>query len=113
MLGRTDSRRRLIVLVVALVISAGALTARLAWWQIVQGGDMAVLAHRQTHLRMEVDDGRGTIYDRSGTVVLATTVDRTRVVAAADRLDHEARTRDALVLARILGLDQEIGRAHV
>jgi cell division protein FtsI (penicillin-binding protein 3) len=105
MLGRTDSRRRLIVLVLALIVAASALVARLAWWQVVQQGTLAGMAHAQTHLSMTVNNQRGAIYDRSGTVVLATTVDRVRVVAAAEGLTAEARTADVARLGDLLDLD--------
>ena len=105
MLGRTDSRRRLIVLVLLLIIVGGGLISRLAWWQLVRHGDLSAMAHDQTHLRMVVENQRGAIYDRSGTIVLATTVDRVRVVAAAEGLSAADQSNDVEVLAEILGLD--------
>ena len=61
----------------------------------------------QTTVRIEVAGRRGDIYDRTGTVLLATTIDRDRLVAAADQLarDPEARTRTGNELVRILKLD--------
>lgn len=105
MLGRTDSRRRLIVLVLLLILVGGGLVSRLAWWQLVQHDELSAMAHDQTHLRMVVENQRGAIYDRSGTVVLATTVDRVRVVAAAKGLSPADQSTDIEVLAGILGLD--------
>ena len=105
MLGRTDSRRRLIVLVLLLILVGGGLISRLAWWQLARHEQLAAMAHDQTHLRMVVENQRGAIYDRSGTVVLATTVDRVRVVAAAKDLSAADQSSDVEVLAEILGLD--------
>lgn len=105
MLGRTDSRRRLIVLVVLLILVGGGLISRLAWWQLARHDQLSAMAHDQTHLRMVVENQRGAIYDRSGTVVLATTVDRVRVVAAAKGLSAADQSAVIAVLAEVLELD--------
>ena len=105
MLGRTDSRRRLVFLVFVLIVASGALVARLAWWQVIRHDALSAMAHDQTHLRMVVQNQRGTIYDRSGTVVLATTVDRVRVVAAAKGLRPADQTADVNRLGDLLDLD--------
>jgi cell division protein FtsI/penicillin-binding protein 2 len=105
MLGRTDSRRRLIVLVLLLILVGGGLISRLAWWQLVRHEALAAMAHGQTHLRMVVENQRGSIYDRSGTIVLATTVDRVRVVASAKGLKPADQAADVEVLAETLNLD--------
>ena len=104
MLGRTDSRARLLVLLLAVVVASAAVVGRLAWWQVVQRQSLADLARRQTSLRMEIPSQRGSIYDRSGTVVLATTVDRDRIVAATDTMSPTDRTSLGTGLAAILGL---------
>ncbi|MBA3875694.1 MAG: hypothetical protein C0498_01945 [Anaerolinea sp.] len=106
MLGRTDSRGRLIFLLLALVLAAGAIVARLGWWQIVRQDDLAAAAYRQVYLRTEIPAERGAIYDRSGTVVLAETVTRNRLVVAAKRLNLAERETLASILADVLGLDE-------
>src|SRR4051794_3984786 len=105
MLGRTDSRVRLLVVLLAFVVASTALVARLAWWQVVRRDALAEQARMQTSLRVEVASPRGAIYDRSGVVVLATTVIRDRLVAAADKLTATRRREIAAQLATILGLD--------
>ena len=111
-LGRTDSRARHLALMVGFVVVATALTARLAYWQLVQQSSLAAMAERQTSLRMEIPSQRGTIYDRSGTVVLASTLMRDRLVAFADQLDGAQREGVIDELAIILGLD-EAGRGDL
>lgn len=105
MLGRTDSRRRLLALLVGLVVLAGSLMLRLSWWQLAQHDVLAAEARAQTTLRMEVPATRGDIYDRSGTVVLATTVDRYRLSAAPNMLTTADALKEADTLAGLLGLD--------
>ena len=107
MLGRTDSRTRLLLLLVVFIVASVALMGRLAYWQILQRDDLAAKAVAQTTVRLEEPTRRGEIYDRSGTVVLATTVERDRLVAATDKLTDEQRRSTGDELVRILALDPE------
>ena len=106
MLGRTDSRRRLLVMMAVFVVGSLALVARTAYWQVVRGEELVARAAAQTSIRIEVPSRRGDIYDRSGTVLLATTVDRSRLVAATDQLTPERRETTLATLIRLLDLDQ-------
>jgi cell division protein FtsI/penicillin-binding protein 2 len=107
MLGRTDSRSRLLVLLTIFAVGSLALFARTAYWQVVKGDFLMARAAAQTTIRIEVAGRRGDIYDRSGTVLLGTTIERDRLVAAADQLGRdralEKRTADELI--RLLELD--------
>ena len=107
MLGRTDSRRRLLLMLTIFGIGSIALIARTAYWQVVRGDFLLTKAEAQTTIRVEEPSRRGDIYDRTGTVLLATTIDRERLAAAADQLalhpDRRDATADALV--RLLKLD--------
>ena len=107
MLGRTDSRRRLLVLLTIFAIGSLTLFARTAYWQVLRGDFLMTRAAAQTTVRIEIAGRRGDIYDRTGTVLLATTIDRDRLVAAADQLarDPAARTQTTNELVRILKLD--------
>ena len=105
MLGRTDSRLRLLVLLACFGIASGSLVSRLAWWQVVRHDDLAQQARLQTSLRTELASPRGSIYDRSGVVVLATTVERDRVVATTDRLTPARQREVGTALSSILRLD--------
>jgi cell division protein FtsI (penicillin-binding protein 3) len=104
MLGRTDSRRRMLAVLFGLVVISTGLVARLGFWQVVQRDRLATLAEQQTMVRVEQPGHRGTIYDRTGTVVLATTIDRSRVVAAPKQLAPEKRVAVAAQLVAVLGL---------
>jgi cell division protein FtsI (penicillin-binding protein 3) len=105
MLGRTDSRIRLLILLVAFIVAATALVARLAWWQIGQRDRLSDQARLQTSLRSEEPSRRGAIYDRSGTVVLATTIDRYRLSASPDQLSKDDQAKVATELVTVLGLE--------
>src|SRR4029079_16730088 len=106
MAGRTDSGRRLLFVLLALAIGATALVGRLGYWQLFRHGDLVEDAHRQIYYRADVPSQRGQIYDRSGTIVLAASVVRDRLIVAADKLtpQQSADLRDFLTAQ--LGLDQ-------
>src|SRR5438093_13345051 len=106
MQGRTDSRSRLLVLLVVFVFGTLALTARLAYWQVLDQGRLASEAIDQTTVTIETPTRRGDIYDRTGTVVLASTVPRERLVAAPDQLTSDSRRATVATLTQILGLDE-------
>ena len=105
MLGRTDSRRRLLVLLAVFVFGSLALTARLAYWQVVDRDRLTSEALAQTTVTIDTPSKRGDIFDRTGTVVLATTVQRERLVGAPDQLTADSRRMTVATLTGILGLD--------
>jgi cell division protein FtsI/penicillin-binding protein 2 len=106
MAGRTDSGRRLLLLLVVFALGASALVTRLGYWQLVRHDDLVADAHRQIYFTAEVPSQRGQIYDRSGTIVLASSVTRSRMVVAADQLTTEQQRDMADFLTGQLGLDQ-------
>jgi len=105
MLGRTDSRRRLLFLLVVFGVGSVALAARLAYWQVIDRDRLTTEALAQTTVTLDTPSKRGDIYDRTGTVVLATTIQRERLVAAPANLTADQRKATVTALAAILGLD--------
>ena len=85
-MGRTDSRRRALFLLIVLRDVGSALFARLAYWQVGQRDRLADEAFQQTTIREETPSKRGEIYDRTGVVVLATTIERERLVATPSEI---------------------------
>ena len=106
MLGRTDSRLRLLVLLVVFIVASLALVSRLAFWQVVERDWLLERAMAQTTVRIETPSRRGSIYDRSGTVALASTVDRDRLAAAPRDMTTAERERTGDELIRMLRLDE-------
>jgi cell division protein FtsI/penicillin-binding protein 2 len=104
MLGRTDSRRRMLLLLITFVVVAASLVARLAYWQVTQRDRLAQEAFEQTTARTETPSRRGDIYDRSGVVVLATTVERERLAAMPSFVSPQRRQQIAAELVQILRL---------
>lgn len=110
MLGRTDSRPRTLVLLAVLLVLGTACVVRLGYWQLARHDWLVAQAQEQITVRTEVPATRGTIYDRSGTVALATSVTRDRLVAYPAQLAGSSaasaarRANAAATLAGILGL---------
>lgn len=103
MLGRTDSRRRLVVLMLAMALFATALGGRLAYWQIAEGDQLRAMADAQLARPVQAEQRRGDITDRAGTV-LATTAYRDRLVAYPDLVPADRREAVAGQLAALVGL---------
>jgi len=106
MLGRTDSRGRLLLLLAVLMVLSTGMAARLAYWQVDQHSQLAILAAQDaSYTQLKVPAKRGTIFDRTGTIVLAQTIYRYRIVADLHGLTQLERKRDADALVDYLGLD--------
>jgi cell division protein FtsI/penicillin-binding protein 2 len=108
MLGRTDSRARLLLLLMVLVLLSGGMAARLAYWQVNQHAQLTALsAQDSSYTQRAIPAKRGTIYDRTGTVVLAQTVYRYRIIADLHGISAAERKRDADALVDYLGLEPD------
>ncbi len=105
MLGRTDSGRRLLVLLIVFIVAASALVVRLGYWQVGQRDQLVASARRQIYWQDTVPSRRGQIYDRSGTVVLAASVMRDRLIVSAEHMDEADRVRMTAFLTDQLQLD--------
>ncbi|MEO8469962.1 MAG: penicillin-binding protein 2, partial [Chloroflexota bacterium] len=90
---------------------ACALVARLGWWQIAQRDGLAADAQRQIFLQTTIPAVRGTIYDRSGTIVLADSVTRDRLIANPRRLTATTRAQLLTLLTDHLALDPTAAQA--
>ncbi len=104
MLGRTDSRGRLLLLLAALIVVSCGMTARLAYWQLNQHPQINAFAAQTADELQRTPAKRGTIYDRTGTIVLAETINRYRVIAAPAVLTATQQKRVASALVDYLGV---------
>jgi cell division protein FtsI/penicillin-binding protein 2 len=105
MLGRTDSRARLLVLVLAMAVIAVALGGRLAYWQLGEGPALRRIAESRlapAAVAEEATVQRGDISDRRG-ALLATTAYRDLLAAYPDLMPADRRGEMALTLADLLG----------
>jgi cell division protein FtsI/penicillin-binding protein 2 len=65
------------------------------------------MAVKQSSMRYEIPSERGSIYDRTGTVVFATSVSRDLLAANPKLLTPQRRTEVATKLVELLGLEDE------
>ena len=107
MLGRTDSRGRLLLLLVAVLLASSGMVARLAYWQIGQHHSLTALTTQESTTQRKIPALRGTIYDRTGTIVLAQTITLYRVIADPHDLDADAKERTVTALIDYLSLSDE------
>src|ERR671921_1866293 len=94
-MGRTDSRGRALLLLIVFAVTGAALLARLAYWQVGQRDRLADEALEQTTFRETTPSRRGDVYDRTGGVVLATTIARARLVATPSEMSPTRRVEGA------------------
>jgi cell division protein FtsI/penicillin-binding protein 2 len=107
MLGRTDSRGRALLILVAFVLVAGCLGARLAYWQVARHDDLSAKAVQQSSMTYRIPARRGSVFDRTGTVLLATSISRDRLAGTPKNLTPERRAEVATNLVALLGLAGE------
>ena len=103
MLGRVSNRRLIVVLAILLVF-ASASVMRLAYWQVVVQDRLAAVARSRLEVETVQEARRGSIYDRTGTVLLATTVYRDQLVAYPSLVPPDKRPTLAARLVTVLGL---------
>ena len=98
------SRWRVIALLLAGTLLAGAIWSRLAYWQVVQHVQLSAEAQAQYHELVELPAIRGAIFDRNmRQLVINTTVYSAFV--SPDQIPDDQRARVALALGSVLGAD--------
>ena len=107
MLGRTDSRARLFLLLLAVVVASTGMVARLAYWQIGQQRALSDMASQGSIYTKTIPAQRGAIYDRTGTIVLARTIYLYRVIGDPHDLTDVQKARTTIALIDYLSLGDE------
>jgi cell division protein FtsI/penicillin-binding protein 2 len=98
---KTQTDRRIRLLLAVLLVAFGATLGRAVWLQAVQAAPLARLADAQHRTTVEIPARRGTIYDRTG-ALLAVGERATTVYADPRRVRDPSRA--ARIAGRILGL---------
>ena len=101
---RTDSRLRATLVSAVLILIAVVCVARLGYWQVVARDRLLEAAAAQMRTTVTSEPIRGTITDRTGAVVLATTVLRHRLLSQGASLSATDRAATADALANALAL---------
>ncbi|MFZ9828027.1 MAG: hypothetical protein ACO3DW_02090, partial [Candidatus Limnocylindrus sp.] len=102
---RTDRSGRGIVIGIALVLAGTLCLGRLAQWQLIERDRLLDVAGSRLSLSQSVEPLRGTIMDRTGSVVLAATVMRYQLIAETSELTDTERSALESTLLQVLSLD--------
>ena len=102
---RTDAQGRALIIAAGLIVAGSLCFGRLAQWQLIERDRLLEVAGSRISLSSGAAPLRGTITDRSGAIVLATTVMRHRVIAKTSSLSAEQRASVRDVLIETLHLD--------
>jgi cell division protein FtsI (penicillin-binding protein 3) len=105
--GRTDSRNRLLLLLAIVFVASVGMAARLAYWQIGRSEALADYAVSQSAQTETIPALRGTIWDRTGTIALAQTVYRYRIIGDPHDLSKDEARRTVAALVDYLSLDAQ------
>ena len=102
---RTDRAGRGLVIGIALVLAGALCLGRLAQWQLIDRDRLLDVAGSRLSLSQSAEPLRGTIMDRTGSVVLAATVMRYQLIAETSALTDAERTAIESTLLKVLALD--------
>src|SRR5437660_2571275 len=97
-------RWRVIALLLAGALLAGAIWTRLAYWQVVQHVQLSAEAQAQYHELVELPAVRGSIFDRNMIQLVVNTTVYSAFVSP-DQIPDSQRARVALALGSVLGAD--------
>lgn len=101
------NQKRIVKMLVACLVVAGILVARLVYIQIIKSDHYRQLAYDQQTRDRAVSAKRGTIYDTTGEKVLAQSVSVNIVTAVPNSIDKEDKEKVATKLAEILELNKD------
>ena len=104
---RTDAHGRVLVLAAGLIVAGSLCFGRLAQWQLIERERLLEAAGNRISEATAAAPLRGTITDRTGSVVLASTVMREQLVAQPSALSVEEKRQVGSTLISLLHLDAD------
>ncbi|MHB8613923.1 MAG: peptidoglycan D,D-transpeptidase FtsI family protein [Candidatus Dormibacteraceae bacterium] len=96
---------RILAIVIVALVLAGMVWSRLAYWQVLRHGQLAMQAQAQYREVVELPPARGAIFDRNLTQLVVNTTVYSAFVAP-DQVPTAWRDRVAAALVAIVGADQ-------
>jgi cell division protein FtsI/penicillin-binding protein 2 len=100
-----STRLRILAIAIVAVVLAGMVWSRLAYWQVLQHGQLAMQAQAQYREVVELPAVRGAIFDRNLTQLVVNTTVYSAFVSP-DQVPTAWRDRVAAALVSIIGADQ-------
>ena len=105
--GEISRKKRIIFALAIFTIIFTALTVRVAWIQFVKGDGLKQMAYLQQTLDRKINPKRGTIYDTTGKVVLATSSSVETITVNPLNITAENKEKVAKKLSELFELDYE------
>src|SRR5216684_3347459 len=99
------ARLRILAMLLVAALLAGAVWARLAYWQVLRHVQLSAQAQAQYHEVVELPAVRGAIFDRNLTQLVVNTTVYSAFVSP-DQVAQGVRERVAQGLASVLGVDR-------
>ncbi len=106
-LSNLDSKRRILILVFFINIAWIILCIRVGIVQLVEGNKWKEKSEKQQYVSRSITAGRGTIFDRSGKIVLAQSSTVESVTVNPVNISKENKEKVAKALSDIFELDYE------
>ena len=100
-----STRLRILALVVVALVLAGMVWSRLAYWQVMRHGQLAMQAQAQYREVVDLPAVRGAIFDRNLTQLVVNTTVYSAFVSP-DQVPTAWRDRVAAALVSIIGADE-------
>ena len=101
------NQKRIFVILIICGIGAVVLFSRLIYIQVIKSGHYTQMAYDQQTRQRSVAAKRGTIYDATGTKVLAKSISVNVVTVVPNSIEKDKKEEVATKLAQILELDKE------
>ena len=105
--GEISRKKRIIFALTIFIIIFVALAVRVAWIQFVKGEGLKQMAYLQQTLDRKINPKRGTIYDTTGKVVLATSSSVETITVNPLNITAENKEKVARKLSELFELDYE------
>ena len=105
--GEISRRKRMKIAMLVSNIIAVLFIVRIGWIQFVMGPELKEMAREQQSIDRDVNPRRGTIYDATGTTILAVSSTVNTITVNPNNIAKEDKEKVAEALANIFELDYE------
>ncbi len=105
--GEISRRKRMKVWMIVVVLISSLFIVRIGWIQFVMGDELKQMAYAQQSMDRAVNPRRGTIYDATGTTILAVSSTVNTITVNPNNISNEDKEKVAEALSNIFELDYE------
>ena len=105
--GNLDSKKKIIIILIIVIIIGIVLSIRVGIIQFIEGEKWKNKSENQQYVSRKITANRGTIYDRSGKIVLAESSTVRCITVNPLNIEEENKEKVAKILSGIFELDYE------